>query len=70
MGVDKKQYRQNYYITHKEYFKKRNSTDEKKAYYKEYYQKNKHIMKFKKKNLSIVKTIVKEIKDKIIVRFD
>jgi hypothetical protein len=70
MSERQKAYYKKYYQEHKEYFKARNSTDEKKQYYKEYYQKNKHLMKFKKRHVPIVKTIIKQITDKIIVRFD
>lgn len=65
-----REYYKKYYQEHKEYFRLRNSTDEKKQYYKEYYQKNKHLMKFKQRPKKIIKTIVKQITDKIIVSFD
>lgn len=66
MGVDKKQYRRNYYITHKEYFKLKNSSDAKKAYYRDYYQKNKHLNKYKKK----YQTIIRYTNEPIIVYFN
>ena len=65
-----REYYKKYYQEHKDYFRARNSTDEKKQYYKEYYEKNKHLMKLKRTPKKIIKTIVKQIMDKIIVSFD